>query len=206
MTCMTKALPCVGSVLIFAVVLGVYKVSIHQRESKPIIVASEIILYLKDGDILCRLGDRFWSAQFRDLSPTNKKFSHLGIVRIRDGNVSVIHAEAWTEKTDGVNEVPLEEFLRSALAIGVYRANFIEGAVLSDVAFEYKGRPFDWNFELKDDSKLYCTELLYVILKRVAPEIILKTRYINFFGKEIILLDAVSESDDFGEILAILPE
>ena len=54
--------------------------------------------------------------------------------------------------------------------------------------------------------KLYCTELLYVILKRIAPEIILKTVYVKALGKEIIPLDAVSKSDEFEEILVIHSE
>ena len=200
-----KILLCICGLLLCVVAFGVYSASTQKRTPETVIDAVEVIPHLKDGDILCRLGDRIWSAQFRDLSPTDKRFSHLGIVRIREGNLSVIHAEAWTERPEGVNEVSLEEFLQLALAIGIYRANFIEGSLLSDTALEYKGRPFDWNFDLNEENKLYCTELLYVILKRVAPDRTLKTRYIQWIGKDIILVDAISESDDFEEILVIRP-
>ena len=197
----TKVLFCIGGILCCAVAFGTYITSPYPREPDAVITAAEVAPYLQDGDIICRLGDRIWSAYFRDMSPTDRRFSHLGIVRIREGNVSVIHAEAWTERQEGVNEVSLEDFLELALTVGIYRANFIEGAVLSDSAVEYIGRPFDWSFDLSDESKIYCTELLYVILKRVVPEITLPTQYIHFIGKEIIPLDAVSKSEDFDEII-----
>ena len=71
----------------------------------------EILASLNDGDIICRLGDRLWSILFRELSPNDKRFSHLGIIKIRDNVVSVINAEGLAfEKKDYVNDVPLKDF------------------------------------------------------------------------------------------------
>ena len=205
MTHKRKTLFCAGGFLFCTVLFGTYMTRSRRPNAEPVITAAEIAPSLKDGDIICRMGDRFWSVHFRNLSPADKQFSHLGIVRVRDGNLSVIHAASWTERQDGVNEVPLEEFLQPALAVGIYRPNFIDGAVLSDAVLEYKGRLFDWNFDHNDESKLYCTELLHVILKRLAPEITLKTTHVTLLGKEIIPLDAVSRSEDFEEILVVAP-
>jgi len=56
---------------------------------------------------------------------------------------------------------------------------------------------------MSDDSKLYCTELLYVILKRLAPEIKLDTIFVTILGKDIIPLEAISNSQNFHEVYFI---
>jgi len=167
--------------------------------------AVEILPHLQDGDIICRLGDRMWSSFVRHLSTADKRFSHVGIVRIRDGNVSVINAECLVSgRSESVNKVTLPEFLEVARAVGVYRANFIDGSVISDNAVKYLGRPFDWKFNHEDDSAIYCTELVYVAIKQSVPEYSLRTvRLSGFGGLVIIPLEAISESDDFGEIFYI---
>ena len=164
----------------------------------------ELFGILEDGDIICRLAVRFWSELFSNLSVTDKRFSHMGIIRINNGVVTVIHAEGSTGLgTDYVSEVPLAEFLEVARRIGVYRINGIDAGQISQTALEYVGIPFDWEFDMDDESKLYCTELLYIILKRIMPDIKLDTVYLKKSGKEIIPLEAVSNSDWFSEVYYI---
>lgn len=164
-------------------------------------VFSEIIM---DGDIICRLGDRIWSQYFRDVSITDRRFSHMGIIRFYNNQFTVIHAEGDTGNgIDFVNEIALEEFMEFARAIGIYRIKDMDGRQISDLAIEYLGVPFDWQFNMSDDSSIYCTELLYVILKRLAPEKELNRIYVNIFQREIIPLEAISNSDFFSEILFI---
>ena len=193
---------------VFAVFcLAIIVIIIQQRRQHSIsqniqnIQEDTILSYLNDGDIICRLGDRIWSIYFKELSPNDKRFSHLGIVRIRNNTVSVINAEGLTkEKKDFVNEVSLKEFLICAQKTGIYRLKNIEGKIVSDTALEYIGLPFDWQFDMEDESKLYCSELLYVILKKIEPSIILNKVFIKEMGKNIIPLDICSQSEYFTEI------
>jgi len=182
-------------------------VIIHQRRRHSIfqnvhyIQEDTILSHLKDGDIICRLGDRIWSMYFKELSPNDKRFSHLGIIRIRNDTVSVINAEGLAnERKDFVNEVSLNDFLMCAQKIGIYRLKTIEGKIVSDTALEYVGVPFDWQFDMEDDSKLYCSELLYVILKKIDKDIVLNKVFIKEIGKNIIPLDVCSQSEYFMEI------
>jgi hypothetical protein len=171
---------------------------------KPAIHAHDITEYLQDGDIICRLGDRLWSAYFRDISPIDKRFSHLGIVRITEDNITIINAEGRAiEGKDWVNETDLDEFLSIAKAVGIYRLQGIGGKTISTAAMGYIGCPFDWNFDLQDDTKLYCTELLYAVLKKTAPDIQLQTVFQKEMNKEIMPLEAVSNSTYFKEIAYI---
>ena len=195
-------------IIAFAVLIASISVYVIMPRGSPVKLSSielEILSgIIKDGDIICRLGDRVWSQHFRDVSITDRRFSHMGIVRVVDGQITVVHAEGDTgHGVDFVNEIPLEEFIEFARAIGVYRIKNVDGSQISNLAVEYLGVPFDWRFDMSDGSKLYCTELLYVILRRLAPEIELKTVYINFLGRKIIPLEAISNSKYFYEIYFI---
>ena len=159
---------------------------------------------VKDGDIICRLGNRSWSQIFRNASVTDKRFSHMGVVCIKDDFVSVIHAEGNSRlKTDYVNEVSLDDFIGIARATGVYRVKEIDGNKISNTAREFIGVPFDWKFDLNDESKIYCTELLYAILKRIKPGFQLQTVYAKSLKTEIIPLEAISNSRNFTEVFYV---
>jgi hypothetical protein len=156
---------------------------------------------VKEGDIICRLGDRLWSRHFRNLSLTDKRYSHIGIAHINNGVITVINAEGSTaHRRDFVNESTLDDFLSVARTAGIYRTKNTEGDKISALAMEYIGTPFDWQFDMNDESKLYCTELLYVVLKRLAPDLKFGVVYIKGLGREIIPPEAISGSEYFSEV------
>ena len=192
-------------IIVFTVLVISISVYIIMPRGKPLTLSQIELEFLsgiiEDGDIICRLGDRVWSQYFRDVSITDRRFSHMGILRVVNERITVIHAEGDTGNgIDFVNEIPLEEFIEFARAIGIYRTKNVDGTQISNLAVEYLGVPFDWRFDMSDNSKLYCTELLYVILKRLAPEIELKTIYIGLLGRRIIPLEAISNSEYFYEV------
>jgi uncharacterized protein YycO len=191
-----------GVFLLIAVTIVVIINQQKRRHSiSEYIKEDEILSSLKDGDIICRLGDRIWSIFFKELSPNDKRFSHLGIIRVRDNVISVINAEGLAvEGKDYVNEVSLKDFLKIAQSIGIYRLQTIEGNKISDTALEYIGHPFDWQFDMEEDNNLYCSELLYVILKKINPDIKLNTIWLKEIGKNIIPLDVCSQTEYFKEV------
>jgi hypothetical protein len=205
MTVCNKRWPLIAGIFIFLVVLLLLLMKIPplmRHEPQNRIYASNISAYLQDGDIICRLGDRLWSLYFKDISPVDKRFSHLGIIRINDNKITVIHAEGRAvEGKDFVNEVDLDEFLKIARAVGVYRINNYNGETVSSAAMGYVGYPFDWKFDLEDENKIYCTELLYVVIKKIAPEIELQRLFQKELKKEIVPLEACSNSEHFSQIL-----
>jgi len=192
-----------GAAVVLILVLCII-VKLPQLTPHPIIRSQDVAEYLRDGDIICRLGDRLWSAYFKDISAMDKRFSHLGIVRVSDNKITVINAEGRTmEGKDSVNETDLDEFLEIAKTVGIYRLRSPARQALSSAAMNFIGIPFDWSFDLKDDTKLYCTELLFAVLKEIAPEIHLKTIFQKELNKEIMPLEAVSNSTYFREVAYI---
>ena len=193
-------------IIIFTLLLIVIFVYIMMPRGKPVelINPNQILEVIEDGDIICRLGDRLWSQFFKDISEEDKRFSHIGIIRIIDDQVTVIHAEGTTKpEKDFVKEEPLADFIKIARAIGIYRINDIDKSNISDLAMEYIGVPFDWQFDKSDESKLYCTELLYIILKRLNANIDFNTVYVKELGKDIIPIDSISNSEYFSEVLFV---
>jgi hypothetical protein len=174
---------------------------IRQHSGALYVQEDQILPSLNDGDVICRLGDRIWSHYFKEVSPNDKRFSYLGIVRIRDNVVTVINAEGLAiEGKDYVNETPLKDFLKIAQRVGLYRMRTLEGYKISDAALLYKGRSFDWHFDMEDDNALYCSELLYVILKRLDPTITLHTVWLKNFKKNIVPLDVCLQAEYFIEV------
>ncbi|MDR2476768.1 MAG: hypothetical protein LBD18_03160 [Treponema sp.] len=188
--------------IIMFMILSIFIYIIMPRGT-PITIQNSDSLFeiVREGDIICRLGDRLWSQLFKDVSVADKRYSHMGVIYINNGLINVINAEGNTgHGRDSVNEISLDEFLKVARAVGVYRIKDIEGRQIANLAIEYMGTPFDWQFDLYDESKLYCTELLYVILKRIDPKLKLNTVYIKELGKEIISLESISKSEYFSEL------
>ncbi|MDR0585452.1 MAG: hypothetical protein LBG57_14055 [Treponema sp.] len=161
---------------------------------------TKLTVNAQEGDILCRLGDRSWSLYFKSLSYQDKRFSHLGILHFTADGITVINAEGtfWNGK-NCVEQVPLRDFIEPARILGLYRLIGVDGTEISTEALKMTGLPFDWHFDLETVDEVYCTELLYASLKIIDPKINLKT--IHMIGKEIIPLEAVSNSPQFTEIL-----
>jgi uncharacterized protein YycO len=166
--------------------------------------SDELEPYLENGDIICRLGDRLWSLYFRDVSLDDRRYSHLGIVRKNGKIITVINAEGtrWEGK-DYVNETVLQDFINVAKQVGVYRLKGVDGNEIIEKALGFVGIPFDWDFDLENSDKLYCTELLYAVLKDTDTGIQLKTVFQKDRGKKIIPLEAVSNSSDFIEVVCL---
>jgi len=104
----------------------------------------------------------------------------------------------------GVEEISLYNFLTVASSIGIFRLKDADGSVISDAAMSYIGRFFDFDFDLEDDSKVYCTELLYLSLKPLNSEHVLPKVYINEINKLAIPIDSISNNSAFEELVYII--
>jgi hypothetical protein len=127
----------------------------------------------QDGDLVFIRGKtwRSWLVRFMEVSGD---FSHVGIVRIVNGLPHVIHA---TPDAEVVQLERVEDFLSPAKAdrAGVYRLN--ENRHLAEAAsreawntFEQK-TPFDHRFDILNEDKLYCTELVWLVFKRAGVDL-----------------------------------
>lgn len=150
------------------------------------------------GDIVCRMGNGFFSNWFRNFASSEMLYSHVGIIEISNDSVFVIHTEA--SELTGIGFVKKEEihlFLHNIHTWGLYRINaenLTKQKIVSN-AYDYylKKVPFDMDFDLTNDSKVYCTELIAYSINKAFKEDIIKPTlvYSNkvFYGIEDIYLN-----------------
>jgi len=144
---------------------------IFPTDSKNLIVGSFSIQtsILNNGDIIFRRGTSFVSNMVLTADKSSP-YSHSGIVKIIGGKYFVIHsvpAEEPGEK-DLTKIDPLLNFLKRdrSTAIAVYRLrdeNHNLQNLAAENAYNYavQKTPFDSDFNLNTDSRLYCTELVW---------------------------------------------
>jgi len=186
---------------------GRWKMDIPFEKSDERIVMEDVIPYVEDGDFILSSEDHLSSYYIRNLSAADKRFSHSGIIYKKNGVLSVIGAEGLedknTENKSGVMEKALEEYLRDKSNIGIYRAKRNNRKLYSSKAIEYLGVPFDYKYTLDNEKELYCTQFVQVVLRETNTPVKLKLTYEKREGKNIILPDSISNSDDFEEIIYI---
>ena len=125
---------------------------------------------LEDGDLVFRAG-RDMSARLVLTQGESPRFSHVGVVIRRDGDLFVVHAVPGSEASQGgVLVEPLTQFVspKAAAGIGYYRIKGLQKEAaqkLRSYALSQIGKPFDLDFQYSDDASVYCTEL---VLKAVS--------------------------------------
>lgn len=120
-----------------------------------------------DGDLIFRRGRSAESMAVYLADPVHD-FSHIGIVVMDGGKPFVIHAVPG-EQPEAVSHVlkePVNAFLDDAKAShwAVYRSKLslenLKKVTLKALDFFARQAEFDNNYDLTDDSRLYCTELV----------------------------------------------
>ena len=182
--------------------------SFHLVSSTTDSIASLSILQSKNpknGDLIFRRGVSLES-QIVLLSDGESEYSHIGIIYIINGKPFVIHsvpAESEIENECIRLEV-LEDFLSGdkASKFALYRFNnelHDESQTAGSFAYDcYLHKySFDNDYDLKSNTKLYCTELVWKAYKHAGVDLV-ENRYkrINFImiNKNMIMPSSLTES------------
>lgn len=160
---------------------------------------------LSNGVLICRLGTGFFSEYFKKYASRERKFSHIGIVSIENGNYYVYHSEA--SELTGIGHVkkePLDSFLEGIAVFDFFEMNYSDQTklkIIDKVKSYYTHKtPFDLSFDSYDDSELYCTELIAISINQVLnKEVIKPTLILN--GKEIYSLDDIYLNENMDKIM-----
>jgi hypothetical protein len=118
---------------------------------------------VRDGDVIFQISGSSQSVAIQQA--THSKYSHVGIVFIREGQPYVLEASATVHYTrlkdwivHGVHGGYVVKRLRNGIA--AKQAERLRG-----VAQTFLGRPYDPSFEWSD-SRIYCSELVWKIYDR----------------------------------------
>ena len=128
--------------------------------------------------LIVRLGDGYFSNIFRRVSSEEKRFSHSGIIHRVGQRYKVYHIEANELTGKGiVREEPLELFISHSKEWALYAINTsdsIKMEIVQQASIFFDSKiPFDLDFDLTSDDKLYCSELVAKSIN-------------NAFGEELI--------------------
>lgn len=166
--------------------------SCHENESVPTLdltaeppVKDSIQVHIdslknicQQGDLIVRLGDDFISDRIRYLSAKDYSYSHAGIIVIHNNEKMVCHIypDDFTPGADTIRFDKIDTFLnrRTNLKCALYRYDLSGSEKINmqhelDKYYDNKVR-FDKKYELKTDDKLYCTEMIYKVLKKVTND------------------------------------
>ena len=125
---------------------------------EPLRVPDEILLNLRTGDLVFRLGDVTDSRIIA--TTTDFKYSHVGMI-VRERPLLVVHAVTGEGEQDGVATVSMREFLAHARDFGAVRMKFLseeQKACLAASLLRCVGESF--TLRPRGEANLYCTTLL----------------------------------------------
>ncbi|HOP30787.1 MAG TPA: YiiX/YebB-like N1pC/P60 family cysteine hydrolase [Spirochaetota bacterium] len=128
--------------------------------------------------LIVRLGDGYFSNIFRRVSSEEKRFSHSGIIHRVGQRYKVYHIEANELTGKGiVRDEPLELFISHSKEWALYAINTsdsIKMEIVQQASIFFDSKiPFDLDFDLASDDKLYCSEMVAKSIN-------------NAFGEELI--------------------
>ena len=163
-------------VVLLLILAGLFSVIVKERQSNreqffsTYSLSDEEVELLQDGDIILRKGYGIVSENIVAYLNEEYPVSHCGIiVKSNKGNYFVIHSVSGRlSEEDGMQICRLQDFCKGSIpnSIIVSRLKVDDHSCLSKSAKQYllDKVPFDSGFNLDDQSKIYCSELLWKIL------------------------------------------
>ncbi|MDQ6756725.1 MAG: hypothetical protein M3004_07295 [Bacteroidota bacterium] len=150
---------------------------------------------IQHGDLILRTGNDFTSESLRQLSSTDKTYSHCGIASIENDSVFVYHSLGGEWNPDEkLRRDPLELFCNPIenRGFGIFTFNFniqqkhgLDSVIRS---WYNKGLMFDMDFNLKTDDRMYCAEFVSKAIETATKkQINFSTTTINKF--EFVAVD-----------------
>lgn len=153
---------------------------------------------LQQGDIVVRTGNDFTSTMFCKMNQTDKTYSHCGIVMLENGYPYVYHSIGGEDNPNEVLRRDSASFWFSPAhntGFGILRFSFTQPQAdsLKQITLRYyhARKKFDMDFDLKDDNKLYCAELVYKAMNYAMND----TAFIQpsyWMGKEYVAVDNIT--------------
>lgn len=170
-------------------------VAILLKTERAFASIAEVKPMIHQGDMIVRTGNDFTSESLRQLSLTDKTYSHCGLASIENDTLFVYHSLGGEWNPDEkLRRDPLELFCNPAenRGFGIFSFKFTARQINkldSIVKAWYKaGLMFDMKFDLATNDRMYCAEFVSkAISMATGKQIIFSTTKINKF--EFVAVD-----------------
>ncbi len=139
------------------------------------------------GDLIMRTGRDFTSETMRQLSITDKTYSHCGIASIEHDSIFVYHSIGGEWNPDqklrrDAFKIFCNPFENRGFGIYRYRMSSEENENLINIVKKFYKQEimFDMQFDLASDERMYCSEFVYkAVIKAFGNKISLPTTTLN---------------------------
>ena len=157
---------------------------------------------LQSGYLICRHGDSIYSKWIIKHNLRDRRYSHIGIITLKNGEVMVIHADTSNRfsASGKVVEESIESFLQHARRIGIFKLQNVDPSLLEEKVRNYIGLPFDWKLDLSTNDALYCSELVKKAIEDTNSPIVHCLKTIEVGNQEIVPVDAFIGMDVADEL------
>ena len=149
------------------------------------------------GDLILRRQSGLWSNIATALSKNGRRarFSHAGLIVAGTPDVTIIHAIGDPLTRGEVETISWADFAKDSTDLGVYRYRLSEPTRLDIVASAqvYIGTPFDGEFLIENDRKVYCTELVWLAYKAATGIDLIEDKPVQM-GQKYIPVDALYDT------------
>ncbi len=145
---------------------------------------------IKDGDIILRRGFGMVSDYIVNHFNEKYKVSHCGIIRKSSDSLYVIHSESSSYFTfEGVQKQNFDDYVAASHqnSVIIVRFNNCDTSHLYKVSqrglyYLSTKVPFDYSFDMKDSTQMYCAEIIWHVFKDVFQTDIYKfeNREVNY--------------------------
>jgi hypothetical protein len=144
---------------------------------------------IRSGDLVTRTGNDFTSQSLRSLNRRNKTWSHCGIASIEKDTLFIYHAVGGEWNPD--EKLRRDPWLLFADPYSNNRVGHFRFSIPANTArdlleivkeFHKNELPFDMDFDLATDDRMYCAEFIYKsFLKAGKGQILFNRSHINEF-------------------------
>ncbi|MEA2042300.1 MAG: YiiX/YebB-like N1pC/P60 family cysteine hydrolase [Bacteroidota bacterium] len=126
---------------------------------------------IQDGDIILRYGFGLASDYIVKTFDEKYAISHCGIISTQKPEYTVIHSESSSVfSEEGITEQNFDQFtdaghLNSVIIVRYKQAGATEKTKISERSRYYLSKkiPFDYAFDIKDSSTMFCSEIIWHI-------------------------------------------
>jgi hypothetical protein len=140
-------------------------------------VVDSALRLLKSGDLALRTGADVTSYMLRQMNLKDKAYSHCGIVMVEDGYPFVYHCIGGEDNPDSRLRRDSAALFFSPVSnerLGIARLDLRPAQVrqLQQIVRRYYAAapPFDMDFDLATDDRLYCAEFVYKAIREAARD------------------------------------
>jgi len=128
---------------------------------------------IHDGDIILRYGYGIISDIIVEQLDEPFALSHCGIICKNDSSIVIHSVSSSISPFDGVQYQSLKSFVKDSKKNSIIIVRFKlpderkSLSAISKRAYYYLNKkvPFDHKFDISDSSKIYCSELIYLVIK-----------------------------------------